>query len=169
MKSLIIIALAAAVSLGNAQPAGERGAGQGRGEGFRKMLSLNDETVNKIQKLRDDHRKGQIALRAKLDAARVDFRALMRADAPDEKLAMAKQKEMSAVRAEMQAGRLTHRFAVAKLLTPEQRMQMKEKGNHRFGKGRSDGDECCDGGRPVKKHRRMGRHEMDGRYGPGND
>lgn len=164
MKSLIMIALAAAVTLGNAQPFGDRGPGTGRGEGVRKMLNLSDEAAEKIQKMRDDHRKGQIALRAKLAAARIDFRSMMRADAPDEKLAMAKQKEMSALRAEMEEARFSHRLAVAKLLTPEQRMLMKEHQGEGFGKGRAGSGGCCDDERPTK-HRRQPRHDQRGGRG----
>ena len=152
MKSLIIvIGLAAVVALGNAQPFGERGRGEGRGGDFRDMLNLNDETAAKIEKMRDEHQKRQIALRAKLSAARIDFRSLMRSDAPDEKLAMAKQKEMSAIRAEMREARLAHKLAVGKLLTPEQRKLIKERRGAGFARGGAGMGGCTDDERPMKR------------------
>ena len=175
MKTLMMAALAAFVTLGTAQTPGGRGPGPGRGEGLREKLNLSDEAAGKIDQLGDEHRKNQIALRAKLAAARVEFRSLMRQDTPDEKLAMAKQKEMSAIREELQAARLAHRFAVSKLLTPEQRKMLKERPGrgfgmreHRgpgFGMGDDGGGGCCDNDRPMK-HRRGShrhRHRMDGR------
>ncbi len=159
MKTLIIIALAAFVTLGNAQPFGGRGGAAVRGGEFRKMLNLDEETAGKIENMRDEHRKNQIALRAKLSAARIDFRSLMRADAPDEKLAMAKQREMSSIRAEMQAARLAHRFAVDKLLTPEQRMLMKEHRGSGFARGRAGMDGCCSDDRPMKHRGGKERHQ----------
>ncbi len=162
MKSLIIIALGAVVTLGNAQPFGDRGRGEGRGGEFRERLNLNEETAAKIEKMGDEHRKGQIALRAKLSAARIDFRSLMRSDAPDEKLALAKQKEISAIRAEMEESRLAHRLAVGKLLTPEQRKLMKEYRGAAFARGGAGMGGCCGGDRPMehrdgKKRHRQGR------------
>lgn len=139
-----------------------RGFRSGGGERLKDLLNLSDETADKIEQLGIEHRKNQIALRAKLAGARVDFMALMRRDDPDEKLAMSRQKEMAGIREELQASALAHRFAIAKLLTPEQRKILKE---HRGG---MMGTDLCDGfrgergrrfdGREFMKHRRGMRH-----------
>ena len=140
MRTLLILMLAAFAGTGHAQPGGAlRGPGPGQGERLKELLNLSDETAGKIEKLSVEHRKLRIALRAKLDAARVDFRSLMREDDPDEKLAMAKQKEMSGIREELRSSELAHRFAVSKLLTPEQRKIMKEHRRGMAGVGRVDG------------------------------
>ena len=168
MKTLSIVvlgvALAACVTVGNAQPVGDRGMRAGRGERVREMLNLSEETADKIEKLREEHRKNQIALRAKLDAARVEFHSLMRKDSPDEQLAMAKQKEMSAIRGELQAAGLAHRFAVGKLLTPEQRKIWRERAGERLGIG-DQGCRGCGGDddRPMKHRRESRHHRMEGR------
>jgi Spy/CpxP family protein refolding chaperone len=131
---------------------------------MREMLDLDSATAAKIAKLSDEHRKGRIALRAKLETARVDFRAAMRKDPVDEKAALARQKEMASIREQMQTTALEHRFAVAKLLTPDQRKMLKE---HMRGRWMTMGDGFDDdhgdgrhGDGPMKHGR--GRHqEMD--------
>lgn len=156
MKSIIVIlvGIAAFIAVGYAGPFG--GHGRGDRDGLRELLKLDDATAEKIGKLRDEHRKGQIALRARLDGSRVDFRSLMRADQPDEKQAMAKQKEMSSIRQEIQAAALAHRFAVGKLLTSEQRIVLREHAGGRYGMGDDDAPM-----KHGKRHHRQHGERMD--------
>lgn len=166
MKSFIITALAAVFVLGvagNAQPAGGRGPGRGFGPGpgqdLKETLKLDDATAAKIEKLRDEFRKERIALRAKLETARVEFHSAMRKEEPDEKAALAKQKEMSGIRERIRSSALEHRFAVSRLLTPEQRAALRERGG-RGGGFPGDGgngcdcrDGCDEGGRRMRDGR----------------
>jgi Spy/CpxP family protein refolding chaperone len=177
MKTLVIAALIALVSVSYAQTPERRGAGygsgQGRGggEGMMEMLDLDSATAAKVAKLRDEHQKDRIALRAKLETARVEFRAAMRKDPVDEKAALSKQKEVASVREQLQTSALEHRFAVAKLLTPEQRkifMDHAGRGAMMDGEGRGIGrggrngcgGDCCDD-RPMKRGRGDRRHGWD--------
>ena len=173
MKTLVIAALVAIVSIGFAQDTDQRvegrgmgygrgaGKGPGGGERMKEMLGIDSATAAKIAKLRDENQKDRIALRAKLETARVEFRAAMRKDPVDEKTAMAKQKEMGSIREQLQTSALEHRFAMEKLLTPEQRRMLREhRGGDRWGDrqgfGRGDrgwrGGDCCGG--HLMKHRR---------------
>lgn len=179
MKTLVIAALIALVSVTYAQTPERRvagydigqGRGMGRGGGMMEMLDLDSATAAKVAKLHDEHQKDRIALRAKLETARVEFRAAMRKDPVDEKSALSRQKEVSSIREQLQTSALEHRFAVAKLLTPEQRklfMDHAGRGGmtggegYGFGRGghRGRGGDCCDD-RPMKRGRGERRHGMD--------
>jgi Spy/CpxP family protein refolding chaperone len=150
MKTLVILALAGMMSMANAQAPGRGGPGPGEGRDMKAMLGLDDATASKVEKLRDDHQKNVIALRAKMKTTRVDFQSMMRKDNPDESALLAKQKELSALKGELQESMLKHRLAVAKLLTPEQQKLMRE---HRGAGIYSEGGK----GRPGRM--------MDGRHG----
>jgi Spy/CpxP family protein refolding chaperone len=168
MKTMVIAALIALVSVSYAQSPGGwgmgrgeghgRGAGHGRGmgpgggEGIAQMLDLDSATAAKVAKLHDEHQKDRIALRAKLETARVEFRAAMRKEPVDEKAALAKRKEMGSIREQIGTSALEHRFAVAKLLTPDQRKLLKD---HWGGRGMmmEDGD-----GEGSMMHRRGHRY-----------
>lgn len=176
MKTVVIAALIALASIGYAQPpegrgfgrGSGRGMGPGGGEGMNEMLGIDSATAVKIAKLRDEHQKNRIALRAKLETARVEFRAAMRKEPADEKAAMAKQKEMASIREQLQSSALEHRFAVGKLLTPEQRAKLNARRGDRmkgegmgFGRGDRGGRGCdgeCCGDRPMRHRRGDHRH-----------
>jgi Spy/CpxP family protein refolding chaperone len=171
MKTMVIAALIALASVMYAQPPEGRGMGRGMGsgrgmgpgggEGMMRMLDLDSATAVKVARLHDEQQKNRIALRAKLETARVEFRAAMRKDPMDEKTALSKQKEISSIREQLQTSALEHRFAVAKLLTPEQRRMFRDHmggGGMMMDEGRrcGGGGDCCDD-RPMK-HRRGDRH-----------
>jgi Spy/CpxP family protein refolding chaperone len=159
MKSLIIFALAVCVTLGMAQNVPDQGTPPSGRQRLREQLNLSDAQKDQIARLRDENQKNRIALRAKLDAARVEFRSLMRGPDPDEKLVMAKQKEMSAIRDELQASALANRFAMQKVFTPEQRKMMRDGMADRF--GMMDGRQGWSGMRQGMR----GAHRMMDRMG----
>jgi Spy/CpxP family protein refolding chaperone len=170
MKAMIIAALVALVSVSYAHsPDGwgaGRGAGHGRGmgpgggEGIVRMLDLDSATAVKVAKLHDEHQKDRIALRAKLETARVEFRAAMRKDPVDEKAALAKRKEMGSIREQLETSALEHRFAVGKLLTPEQRKLLREHAGRGAGAMMEDDRGHGDGryGDGPMRHHRGDRH-----------
>lgn len=150
MKTLIILALAGLIGTTQAQPFRDGGDRDVQRENLHKILNLDDATTKKIEQLREDHQKKQIALRAKLQTARLEMRTLMRADNLDRAALLAKQKEISGIREEMQTSKLSHRLDVYGLLTPEQQKIWKEHRGDRRG-FRKDG---------VRKFLRRGMREL---------
>jgi len=165
MKTFVILALAGLMSMANAQsPTGDP-QGPGKGRNLESIPGLDDATAAKIEQLRTEHMKSVIALRAKTKSAQVDFRSMMRKDNPDESAILSKQKEISSMKGELAASQLKHRFAVMKLLTPEQQKFFQERRGRGIGEGRGKGMR----GRGFRDGhgRRQARHLRDG-SGPGD-
>ncbi len=130
MKNLIIpILLASAMTFAHAQP-GPRdrtGDGPGRGDGrMMQRLKLTDEQRDVIGKLRTEHQKQQIALRAKIATARVDLRQLMQADKPDKAAVIAKEDEITSLQGQMKNSMTQFWFDVNAKLTPDQQKTWKQ-------------------------------------------
>jgi len=160
MKTILIIATAGLLSVANAQdrsmgdpPMKDQG-GMREGRGLHMIPDLDEATSAKIDKLRDEHRKEVIALRAKMETARVDFRSMMKKETPDESALLARQKEISGIRGEIEAAKLKHRLAVGKLLTPEQRKVLAERRGRRFEGRHAFGKRSGDGRRGPGRHER---------------
>ncbi|HLB00128.1 MAG TPA: Spy/CpxP family protein refolding chaperone [Bacteroidota bacterium] len=155
MKTFVIFALAAMISTANAQRLENRDPRPRDGRNLRDSTGLDQATMAKIQKLREDHQKNVIALRAKMKTARVDFRSMRRQDKPDEAALLAKQKEISGIRGELEAAMLRHRLAVGNMLTPEQREHLKEhrRGDFAAGPGFSGNHRMEGAGRGMRGHR----------------
>jgi Spy/CpxP family protein refolding chaperone len=127
-KILIPLLLISAMAAVHAQPgrhaeAGTRGPGNGR---MIERLQLNDEQQTAIGRLRSEHQKQQIALRAKIATARVEFRELMQADKPDKSAVIAKQDEITRLQGQMKTAMTQFWFDVNAKLTPEQQKMWKQ-------------------------------------------
>lgn len=112
----------AALPDGEGPDPARRGPG---GRDIRSELGLSDSQHAQLKKLRMDGRKAAIRRRADLQIARLELGEMLDAAAPDERAIAAKVKEVSELQAAALRARVDARLAVAKLLTPEQREQLK--------------------------------------------
>jgi Spy/CpxP family protein refolding chaperone len=131
-----VMALAAATAF-----AWGPGMGYGPGPGAA-ALNLSEEQVAKIQQIRSERYADMAAIRGEMFTKRTELQALFREPALDHARIAAKQQEIAALQAEMQAKALATRTAVAEVLTPEQRAQMPAFGpgmGPGFGRGRGMG------------------------------
>lgn len=115
--------------------------GYGPGPGAA-ALNLSEEQAAKIQQIRNERYADMAAIRGEMFAKRTELQALFREPALDHAKIAAKQQEIAAIQAEMQARALAARTAVAEVLTPEQRAQMPAYGpgmGPGFGRGRGMG------------------------------
>jgi len=164
MKTIFILTLAALMSTANAQRATRVTSDSpesGRDRDLKTILELDDATAEKIEKLRIDYQKNLITLRAKMKTVKVDFRSMMKKDTPDESAILSKQKEIFGIKSDIRESGLKHRFAVAKLLTAEQKELLREHRGRGIGKGRRDGlrgrGTEKHGSRSFRKHRKGSR------------
>jgi Spy/CpxP family protein refolding chaperone len=136
MKQLLAVVLIAALStVAYAQPA--PGPGRDRaphvGQGFHggpggvmAKLNLTEDQQAQVEKLRLDLQKKQVALRSKVDIARLEIKEMFNAPSPDRSAIEKKMKEVSDLQFQQKLNGLDHLFAVKTILTPEQQKLWKE-------------------------------------------
>jgi Spy/CpxP family protein refolding chaperone len=95
-------------------------------------LNLTAEQTAKINALRESHLKDVKPLQDKMFSKRGELRLLWLQTNPDEGKINATQKEIRALRDQMQDKGTAYRLNVLKVLTPEQQAQVK---SSRFGRG----------------------------------
>ena len=127
---------------------------------MKEQLKLTDEQERKIQGLRADFEKKQIATRAQIQALRVDLRQLFAAEAPDRAKIEGTMGGIEKLNGELRVARVGHWFDIYALLTADQRKIWKERrpgmgmemgGRHMSGQRGRDGED----GPPM--HRRFRR------------
>lgn len=91
-----------------------------------KKLGLTEDQQQKLESLQVEHRKFEVKNRAEVDMLEIDLRQLWKADALDESKILAKVKAISDLRQKRAVEDASHRIAVHRILTPEQRKQVKE-------------------------------------------
>ena len=137
MKKIIVtvfvIVLLATSGLALAQGWG-RGAGMGPGYGpcatgygpggWAAALNLTPEQTQKMQALRETHFKETIPLRNEIMSKRIELQTLWVQDNPDQEKILAKQREINAVRTQLQEKATKHRLEMRQVLTPEQRAKI---------------------------------------------
>lgn len=147
--SMVFAAVLISAALASAAFAFGPGGGWGRGHGGRycynpgdgplpaaAQLNLTAEQTDKIKALRDAHLKDVTPLRDKMFSKRAELKLLWLQASPDQNKIMAVQKEIRALRDQLEDHRTGHRLAVFNLLTPEQRTKAQAYGGWRgFGKG----------------------------------
>jgi Spy/CpxP family protein refolding chaperone len=147
-----------AIATVNAQP--------GPGRGFDE-LDLSDDQVKQLDDLRYQHQKAMIQKRADLKAAELDMRQMMQKSDIDEKAVLAKQKDISALKAGVAEERVKHQMAMRKVFNPEQLQKFLKMrkgrgfdgGFHRGEKGMGQGmrsRDCTGPGDGPKRDRRSG-------------
>jgi Spy/CpxP family protein refolding chaperone len=119
--------------------------GAGKGYGYRadmtdisKKLDLTTEQTTSIKALRDAHLKDVKPLHDKMYAKRGDLRLLWLEKTPDQAKIVALQKEIRALRDQMDDKATSHRFAAVNILTPAQKEKLQTSFRGR-GQGRGAG------------------------------
>ncbi len=136
---------------GGAGPCAVGSGGYGGGPGAKwAQLNLSKEQMEKMWQMREKFRGDTQGLRYQLFQKRLEMRKAFADPKADEATILAKQKEMNALRQQMQDKTVQYRLEQRKILTPEQIQKLGEGG---FGPGF--------GGRG---HGRMG----SGGFGPGS-
>ena len=141
-KTLVAFGLVSVMALTAATafawgPGMGRGYGSGYGPGVATQ-NLSAEQVAKIQKIQGDRYAEMATVRTEMFTKRTELRNLFHEPVLDQAKIAAKQKEITALQAQMQEKALATRTAVAEVLTPEQRAQMPAYGPG-FGGGRGGG------------------------------
>jgi Spy/CpxP family protein refolding chaperone len=163
MKKMIVVVLAVTVlvtaGVAMAQGWGRGpgygpgpGAGYGPGQGMEygprgswgANLNLTPEQTQKMQAMREGFFKETLPLRNEMQIKKLELSTLWAQTNPDQEKIMAKQKEINALRAQMQEKGTKNRLEMRKILTPEQQAQVTAFGPG-FGRG----------------------HGMKGGFGPG--
>jgi len=149
-RMAVAIGLAAAMTLGAAAvyawgPGMGSGMGPGMGRGFgpgygavAAIPNLSDEQAAKIQKIQSERYAEAQTVRSEMYAKKIELQALFREPVLDQEKISAKQREITALQAQMQEKGLAARTAFAEVLTPEQRAQLPVDGPG-FGGGRGKG------------------------------
>jgi Spy/CpxP family protein refolding chaperone len=144
--AVMVISLVATAGLAMAQGWG-RGAGMGYGPcgpgydpsygprgAWGPSLNLSAEQNQKIQAMRESFFKETLPLRNEMQTKRFELRALWSQTNPDQEKILAKQKEINALRAQLQEKATKNRLEMRKVLTPEQQAQLGAYGPG-FGRG----------------------------------
>ena len=136
---LMVVALLATAGLAMAQgwgrgmgygpgPGAGYGPGAGPGYGPRDSwgpgLNLTAEQNQKIQAMRESSFKETLPLRNDMQIKKLELSTLWAQTNPDQEKILAKQKEINALRAQMQEKATKNRLEMRKVLTPEQQAQL---------------------------------------------
>jgi Spy/CpxP family protein refolding chaperone len=104
------------------------GPGSGMGYGPRgswgPALNLTAEQSQKIQAMREGFFKETLPLRNEMQIKKLELRTLWAQTNPDQDKILAKQREVNALRAQLQEKGTQHRLEMRKVLTPEQQAQL---------------------------------------------
>lgn len=122
LLSLIVLALFGASLTGWAADADTQRAGRRMhaGKHFLASLNLTDAQKKDMARLKLEHGKQAIELRAKAETAKLELRHLLMADAPDHAAIAKKMAEAAKADGELRMNKIDGWFAVNKMLTPEQ-------------------------------------------------
>jgi len=133
---LVVVALLATAGLAMAQGWGKGpgygpgpnapccGQGQGPQGSWGPGLNLTAEQNQKIQAMRESFFKETLSLRNEMQTKRLELRTLWAQTNPDQDKILAKQKEINAVREQLQEKGTRHRLEMRKVFTPEQQAQI---------------------------------------------
>jgi Spy/CpxP family protein refolding chaperone len=176
MVAVMMVALLAAGGLVMAQGY-EKGPGMGYGphsggrsggHGLWRALNLTPEQVEKMKALRKSFFEQALPLRNDLRSKKLELKALWLQPNVDEEKILAKQKEINALRDQLQEKATRNRLGMRQILTPEQQAKLislcghqwhgyhKWHRHHRYGRG-------CGFGPGPGHHHEMG---MGMGYGP---
>ncbi len=109
---------------GMAYGPGMRGYGPGAPHGWGAGANLTLEQVQKMQALQEKFFKETVSTRNDLVTKRLELRTLWSQTNPDQEKILAKQKEINALKAQLQEKSIQNRLEARQILTPEQREQM---------------------------------------------
>lgn len=158
VMALVVTAMIASAALAFGPGRGPGYGPCGRGDfGGYEGLNLTADQKTKMNELRDTHFKEVKPLRDQMFTKRDELRKLWLEPNPDQAKIAAAQKEMRAVRDQMQDKMTAFRLDAVKVLTPEQREKAKTFAEgyaagrgygpgRGYGKGRGFGPGSCSGG-----------------------
>ena len=115
-------------------------------------LNLTAEQTQKMQAMRESFFKETLPLRNEMQIKKLELSTLWAQTNPDQEKILAKQKEINALRAQMQEKGTKNRLEMRKILTPEQQAKVTAFGpgfgrghgmKGRFGHGRGMGPDSC--------------------------
>ena len=109
-------------------------------------LDLSDEQRGRLAAIRDHQQRKAIQARADLAIARLDLRALLRADNPQGTAIDAQIDRLARMRAELAKSRVAAMLEGRSVLTPEQRQQLRRPLRPRQGDGGAPGGRMDGGG-----------------------
>ena len=135
-KLSLLLVLALSLSLGLAasvwaQPKGPKGKGMGHGPG---MMNLTPEQAGKIFDLKEKLHADTAGLRKQMMIKHAELAALWKAETPDQNAILAKQKELNALRDQMQEKMTAFQFEAMKIV-PNFRLGMGPGGMGMMGPG----------------------------------
>ncbi len=128
-KLSLLLVLTLALSLGLAasvwaQPQGPKGKGMGMGMGHGPgMMNLTPDQAGKIFDLKEKLRTDTAGLRKQMMVKHAELAALWKAETPDQTAIIAKQKELNALKDQMQEKMTAFQFEAMKIV-PNFRMGM---------------------------------------------
>jgi Spy/CpxP family protein refolding chaperone len=102
-------------------------------------LKLTEQQLAQIKEQRFAHEKSAIQTRSKIQLAELELRNLLDAAKVDESLVKSKIEEIGKLRTEMRFARVQAKLNVEKMLTPEQKTQLKTIHKERMQKRQQDG------------------------------
>jgi Spy/CpxP family protein refolding chaperone len=149
LSAVLLITSLAAGGLGISQTAlaDSHGMGMGHMDGKQYRMghggsgcwraSLTDEQRKKLDPLRLEYKKKVYPLKAKIKQAKVELALLIGSDSPKQKDIDKKIDEIAKLKAEKMRLKATHKIAVRKLLTPEQKTKFDMKLLKKAYKGKS--------------------------------
>ena len=167
--SLVALFVVGVISVAFSQGYGRRGkSGSGVANWEKTELNLTKEQLEEIQPLRANLDEETLQLRNEMQIKALEYQQLWTADELDEEAIVAKSKEISDLKDQLQEKMIRHRLDIAKVLTKEQRASFAQTG--RFGRGRGSmhggggyGRGQMHGGRGSRYSQMHGR----GGFGPG--
>ena len=112
-KVSLMLALTLSLGLGLAMSAWAQPMGKGHGPGM--MMNVTPEQAEKLFDLKEKFHADTSALRKQMWIKRAEMAALWKAEKPDEKAIQAKQKEISAVKDQLQQKMITFRVEAKKI------------------------------------------------------
>jgi len=111
-KMSLLVVLALALCLGLAASTWARPWGGGMGGA---MMNLTTEQAGKLFDLKEKFRNDTAQVRKQMMIQRIELATLWKAENPDEKAIVAKQKELNALRGQMQEKSVAFRLAARKI------------------------------------------------------
>lgn len=147
-KVSLLVALSLTLVLGLAAYAWTQpmGMGKGMGHGPGHMMNLTPEQAGKLFDLKEKFRTDTANLRKSMLIKRLEMKALWKAENPDEKAILAKQKEISALRDQMAEKMVPLRLEAKKIAPQAAFFGMGMGRGHGGGMGMGMGEGCCMGG-----------------------
>ena len=149
MKNIVKKAMLAVVLIAFLSPLAFSQPGEGWNlKRLESKLNLTDTQKDQIEKLRLDHQKAMVDLKAKLEKARIESREVMSKDDFSRSEYLAAHNKMVKLREDIQLAAANHRMDVLELMNKDQRkilaeerkFEKREKNFKRKGRGGCDFD-----------------------------